>query len=97
MEKPDFIAIVDLTVVYEVKLDFFNAIIEHELVTVYEIEGAVCIDSVDIGKLEQIIRLTNELKINLEGVDVILNLLDRIELMKEELIDTKHKLRFLEE
>lgn len=96
MEKPDFIAIVDLSVVYEVKLDFFNAIIEHDLLQVYEIEGAIHIDAVDIGRLEQIMRLINELKINVEGVDVILNLLERIQFLEEELTNRSDKLRFLE-
>jgi hypothetical protein len=97
MGKPDFIAIVDLTVVYEVDLDFFNAIIEQELLQVHEIGGVIHVHSADIGTLEQILRLTNELQINLEGVDVILNLLKRVQLLEAELAETKHRLKFLEE
>jgi MerR family transcriptional regulator/heat shock protein HspR len=38
----------------------------------------------DIQRLRQIIRLRDELGVNMAGIDVILNLLDRIEVLQQE-------------
>src|SRR5687767_9464993 len=43
--------------------------------------------------VEKIIRLHYELEINIEGIDVIVNLLDRIEMLQKNLIDSQNQLR----
>jgi len=51
----------------------------------------------ELSKLEQIVRLHQELNINSEGVDAIINLLKRIENMQNEITVLRNKLRFYEE
>jgi len=96
MTKSDLITIIDLSAVYEVEVAFFSAIIEQDLIEVHEVDGDIHIDSTQLGKLEQILSLANDLKVNLEGIDVIFNLLERIARLEEELINAKHKLDFFE-
>jgi MerR family transcriptional regulator/heat shock protein HspR len=59
----------------------------------YERQGLICparrghirlYSETDIARLRQIIRLRDELGVNLAGIGVILNLLDRMEVMQEE-------------
>jgi len=50
-----------------------------------------------LPKLEQIVRLHQELNINSEGIDAIINLLKRIENMQNEIIELRNKLNFHEE
>jgi hypothetical protein len=50
-----------------------------------------------INDLEKIIRLHNELHVNLEGIDVIFNLLEKERELREELIALQNRLRLYEE
>ncbi len=47
----------------------------------------------DVEKLELILRLTRELGINLAGVDVILSMREKMELMQREMEETIRRLR----
>lgn len=50
------------------------------------------IDESQLKTLEQMIYFHSELQINLEGIDAIANLLNKIETLQQELIATKNKL-----
>ncbi len=45
----------------------------------------------------KIMRMHRELDLNLEGIDVVFNLLQKMERMHEELISTRNKLRIYEQ
>ena len=47
--------------------------------------------------IEKMIRMHHELDINIEGIDTVFNVLKKIEILQEELITTKNKLRLYEE
>jgi hypothetical protein len=49
-----------------------------------------------IGDLEKIIRLHNELNVNLEGIDVVFNLLEKERALRQELNALKNRLRLYE-
>jgi hypothetical protein len=49
-----------------------------------------------ISDLEKIIRLHNELNVNLEGIDVVFNLLEKESALRNELNILKNKLRIYE-
>jgi len=54
------------------------------------------IDSGQLQQLEKYIRLYYELDINLEGIETITHLLRRIDLMQDEIIMLKNRLRLYE-
>ena len=47
----------------------------------------------DLARLEQIVLFNKELEINLEGVEVIINLLERVQNIQNEVIELKNKLQ----
>jgi MerR family transcriptional regulator/heat shock protein HspR len=47
----------------------------------------------DISRLRQIQRLTHDLGVNLAGVEVILNLLDQMDVMRREMEDEMERIR----
>jgi hypothetical protein len=61
------------------------------------VNETLCIQENKLPKLEQIVRLHQELNINSEGIDAIINLLTRIENMQNEIIELRNKLNFHEE
>ena len=50
-----------------------------------------------LAEAEKILRLFSELDINLEGIDVIIHLLNRIHSMQLEIQELKNKLRLYED
>lgn len=50
----------------------------------------------ELPKVEKIIRFHRDLEINLEGIDVILNLLERVEKQERDLQDLRNRLTIYE-
>jgi hypothetical protein len=66
------------------------------LIKIQIYEEVQYIDTDSIYEVEKIIRMHNELDVNLEGIDVALNLLQQIEDLQNELIAVKNRLRLYE-
>ena len=96
MKTKELISLKKLSAHYEIKLSFFNQLDELGLIEIYSDEEVEYIHQDKIGDLERMIRLHLELNINLEGIDTIFNLLEKIDSLETELIDVKNKLRLYE-
>ena len=81
---------------YEVELSFFNHLQDLGLIEIEIIEQLPYIHSDQMHNLERIIRMHNELDVNFEGIDVILNLLQKIEYLQKDLIASQNRLRLYE-
>lgn len=46
----------------------------------------------DIDKIKMILRLTRELGVNLAGVDIVMRLKDKMEMMEQEMAELRHEL-----
>jgi hypothetical protein len=49
-----------------------------------------------IYEIEKMIRMHQELDINTEGIDIVFNLLQKIDALQNELVSTKNRLRIYE-
>lgn len=78
---------------YDVTITFFEVLDELGLIEVITVNENHYIHHDNIFKVEKIIRIHKDLELNLEGIDVVLNLLDKIETLQQELIATKNSLR----
>ncbi len=72
------------------------ALKEHDLIEIFIVDGESYIHTDSIHLLEKIIRLHHDLSINFEGIDVIVQLIDKINSLQEELIELKKKLETAE-
>lgn len=72
---------------HEIEFTYIYALRDHGLIELVEEREAVFIKPDELPKLEKIVRFNRDLEINLEGIEVIINLLDRIESLQEE---TRH-------
>jgi len=81
---------------YDIEISFFDALNKMGLIQVEIIEQVQFIHHDKIRDLEKIIRLHNDLNVNLEGIDVVFNLLEKEKELRHELITLKNKLRLYE-
>jgi hypothetical protein len=81
---------------YQVELSFFNHLSEIGLIEIEIIEQSPYIREDQIKDIERIIRLHHELEVNPEGIDVVFNLLKKIDLLEKDLITTKNRLKLYE-
>lgn len=81
---------------YNIEISFVDALNNMGLIQIEIIEQSQFIHQDQISDLEKIIRLHNELNVNLEGIDVVLNLLEKERELRNELNALKNRLRLYE-
>jgi len=82
---------------YNIEISFVDALNRMGLIKIEIIEQNQYIHQDQIGNLEKIIRLHNELNVNLEGIDVVLNLLEKERELRDEIDALKKRLRLYED
>jgi hypothetical protein len=92
MENNRLILIDELCGIYELEFIFFESLRDADLIEIIVIEEKRHIHEDHIAKIEQIIRLHRELDVNIAGIDIILNLLQKVNTLSEELQELKNKL-----
>lgn len=97
MSLENFIPLNQLCMHYEVEMSFFNSLDEFGLIEIYTIEESQYIPQEKASDIEKMIRMHHELDINLEGIETIFHLLDKISALQSEVIATKNKLRLYED
>lgn len=97
MSQKELISISQLSLHYEVDLSFFMHLQEYGLIEIQTIERTGYIHKDKISDIERIIRLHLDLDINLEGIDTIFHLLEKIDHLHAELVDVKNRLKMYEE
>ncbi|MDN3618287.1 MULTISPECIES: chaperone modulator CbpM [Polaribacter] len=96
METQNLISIQQFCTHYSIPAAFINELKEYELIEVIVENNDHYIKITQITEVEKMIRLHYDLNINLEGVDVISNLLNQVDSLKKEITDLQNKLKFYE-
>jgi hypothetical protein len=96
MENEHLIPLEQFCTHYHVEVSFMQALTEFGLVEITTIETIPCIHKEHIRSIEQLIHLHYELGINIEGLDAIRNLLQKVDTMQSEITGLKNRLRFYE-
>src|SRR5215204_1301971 len=94
METEDIIVLDEFCSNHQVEISFIRLLEEYGLIEIIIVNETVCVRSNELSKLEQVVRLHQELNINPEGIDAINILLKRIENMQNEIIELRNKLDF---
>ena len=94
MQTEDIIVLDEFCGHHQVEISFIQSLEEYGLIETTTINETVCVPANELLKLEQVVRLHQELNINPEGIDAINILLKRIENMQNEIRDLKNKLEF---
>lgn len=96
MKREDLIQVDHLCNQYKVEVSFFTELQDFGFVEIVTLEDTYFIHEERLHVIEKIVRIHNDLNINLEGIDVVLNLLDKIDELQDELTTVKNRLSLYE-
>ena len=82
---------------YKVEYSFINSLQRFGLIEIMTIEESRFINTDNLTELEKFARLHYDLDINLEGIETINYLLEKIKNMQHEIKELKNKLKVYEE
>jgi len=94
--EAQFIPTETLCLHYKIEVSYVETLSEMGLIQIQNIENKLCIHEDEITTLEKIIRLQNDLNLNLEAIDIIFNLLNKEKALLEEINLLKNKLSIYE-
>ncbi len=92
----DLIIIKEYTQHSNIEPQFISLLKENGLIEIYEIENEQFIHHDDLGNVEKYARMYYDLSINIEGIDAIHHLLERINGLQEEMKYLRNRLHFFE-
>ena len=96
MRTENLIAIDVFCTNHNIDISFINTLQQSGLIEITSIKETGFIDSEQLQLLEKIVRFYYELDINLEGIETIIHLLQRINSLQDEITSLRNKLQFYE-
>lgn len=94
MENEELISVPELCMRINIDESFIQLLRRSELIEVTVIEEQVFIHADQLTRLEKLARFHYDLDINVEGIEVIDQLLRRLESMQQEINTLKNRLQF---
>ncbi len=96
MEDEQLIPLEIFCVHHEIDFSFINHLEQYGLIEVVKIKETGFIPESRVSELEKLVRLHHELDINLEGIEAITHLLQRVKDLQQEIIALKNRLSLYE-
>lgn len=96
MQIDKLIAINEFCVNHNIDVSFVSLLQQTGLIKITTIQESAFIDAEQLRQLEKFICLYYELDINIEGIETITHLLQRIIAMQDEIIALRNRLRLYE-
>jgi hypothetical protein len=96
MKREHYIIAAEFCSFHNIEMDFLYSLDENGFIRLERSDEDVYIMEDQLPGLEKIINFHYELGINLEGIETILDLLNRADKMQEEIIMLKNRLSFYE-
>lgn len=93
MTEKHLIKIEDCCTYYNVEYGFMQLLREHDLIEIIEQHDADYIDADELNHFEKLMHMHYDLDINLEGMEVINNLLIRVEQMHKQMTTLHNELK----
>ncbi len=97
MEKSNLIPANDFCTHYHISFSFLSGLEEAGLIRTVIIEEQSYLQEDDLGEVEKLVRLHTDLEINIEGIEAITHMLQRMKEMREEMRMLQQRLRLYEQ
>ncbi len=97
METANLIPADEFCVNHQIEISFISSLQKFGLIEVTTIRETTYIDSNELQKLEKFLRMYYDLEINLEGIEAITHLLNRVNDMQNEINWLRNRLNIYEE
>ena len=92
MEQEELIPAEDFCIHHNIEYSFISSLENSGLISVISVQSSTYIPIDEIHKLEKFVRLRYDLDINIEGIETINYLLEKIEEMQKEIVSLKNKM-----
>jgi len=90
MEREDLIPVEDFCIYHNIEYSFISSLEDSGLIRVSSIEQSTYIPTDELQKLEKFVRLHYDLDINVEGIETINHLLERIEELQKQILQLRN-------
>ena len=97
MEAEKMIPISEFCTYHNIELSFIFSLNDSGLIDIVNIEDKIFVPIIQLKQLEKMMRLNQEMDINVEGIETITYLLQRINDMQRHILELTNKLSFYEE
>ncbi|MEO9021775.1 MAG: chaperone modulator CbpM [Ginsengibacter sp.] len=91
MENDELIPAKDFCIYHNIEYSFISSLQNSGLISITSVEKTSFISTDEIQKLEKFVRLHYDLDINLEGIEAINHLLEKIEDMQKEILQLRNR------
>lgn len=96
MRKEYFIAVEEFCTIHGIDISLISSLAESGMVEITTIKDVGFIRAAQLQQIERIICFYNELDINIEGIETITHLLEKISSLQNEIITLKNRLSLYE-
>lgn len=96
MPTTHLIAANEFCIYHNIELSFIYSLQQSGLITVTVVEEKLFVEESELPQLEKLVRLYHEMDINLEGIETITYLLQRMHEMQRQIAALENKLRMYE-
>ena len=97
MSNENLIPTIQFCESHHLEITFIYNLQQYGLIETTKIEEVSYISIDELPRVEKIVRLYTELGINIEGIDAIQHLLERVESMQNEILHLKNRLKLHED
>ena len=96
MQTENLIALNEFCINHNIEISFISLLQQTGLIEITTIKETAFVDADQLQQLEKFIRFHYDLDINMEGIETITHLLQRIIAMQDEIIALRNRLRLYE-
>jgi hypothetical protein len=96
MQTTEWIAAREFCKYHHIELSFIYSLQEYGLLELERFEEEICIPAIELKHVEQMSRMHHEMDINLEGIETINHLLQRMEEMQQKILILSNRLNLYE-
>jgi hypothetical protein len=96
MQTQHLILVRDFCVYHNVEITFVETLANQDLIETTTIEETLYVDNGQLPQLEKFVRLHRDLAIHIDDLDVVSDLLDKMEGLQNEVVSLQNRLRFYE-
>jgi chaperone modulatory protein CbpM len=97
MQTEEMIAADEFCINHNIEIDFINSLNNSGLIEITVVENKIFVPAAQLHYLEKMVRLYYEMDINVEGIETITYLLQRMNSMQQEILQLNNKLALHED
>ncbi len=97
MTADKYIPVLRLCDSFQIEVSFFKELNELGLIEVVSKKNDLYLHEDKLYRVERIIRIHRELNVNIEGIDVVLNLLEKVDKLQSDINNMQSRLRLYED